>query len=84
MNYVLGDLLKDLSTDNITNADRELFYWQFGKSGSFSTSLFNTISYADINNLTKLSKAFPDEVSAFYNYQNNPTYWDNLCKIMNS
>ena len=84
MNYVLGDLLKNLSTDNITNADRELFYWQYGKGGSFSTSLFNTISYADINNLTKLSKAFPDEVGAFYNYQNNPNYWDILCKIMNS
>ncbi len=51
-----------------------------GTSGSFRTNLFQTIFSADIENLTKLSLGFPNEVEVVYRYRNEEGYWQKLLK----
>ena len=74
--------IKKLTKSNINHADIELYYWQYDKSGSFSSSLFNAIGCADLNNLSKLYLGFPEEVRAFYSYQNDLDYWTTLVTLM--
>ena len=80
-----NNLFKDLTPENINEGDKRLFHWVYDgtKGGSFMDCLFITISKADTCNTKKLLLAYENEVIAYYNYSNNPTYWDRLVKIMN-
>ena len=51
----------------MTEAERRLCDWQHGKAGSFITAVFTVISKADMHNLDRMSKGFPDEVAAYAN-----------------
>lgn len=61
-----------------TEAELGLYFWQMNKAGSFTTSLFECISKADIFNQSKLYNAFPDHVTVYQKYANQPNYWENL------
>ncbi|MCW3134539.1 MAG: hypothetical protein N2V78_09455 [Methanophagales archaeon] len=62
----------------MNTGERRLCEWQFGLSGSFFRSLFNAISVADRENLTKLERAFPDEVKAYKRFAYEVGYWERL------
>jgi len=62
----------------LNNAERELWFWQYRRAGSFITNLFLTIGKADIGNKYKLSLGFPDEVEAYDNYTKTEGYWEAL------
>jgi len=80
-------LNRELTMEGIMNrplnqGEIELFYFIQGKSGSFSTNLFNLIASADGHNKQKLAQGFPNEVQAFINYQTVPGYWEYLQERM--
>ena len=68
----------------LNQAEQNLFYWQFGTAGSFTTKLFELIGNGDIPNQNKLALGFPDEVTAYRRYANEAGYWDNIQKEMRS
>lgn len=61
-------------------AELEFVYFMRGSSGSFKTNLFQTIFSADMENQTKLSLGFPNEVEVVRRYQNEEGYWQELQK----
>lgn len=69
-------------SDKLTNAERELFFYLNGRTGSFMTHLFDAIFAADYSNKMKLSIAFPDEVEAVRKLQNEPEYHSRLQTLM--
>lgn len=64
--------------ENVTEAEKDLYYWVYEQLGSFSTYLFKAIANADSSNLFKLSKGFPEEVQVYKRYANEEGYWVNL------
>ena len=65
---------------NVTDAEYELYYWQYSDGDNFSSRLFKTIAKADTKNLNKLALGFPEEVDAYRRYANEDGYWDDLKK----
>jgi len=65
---------------NVSEAEYELYYWQFSDGDNFSTRLFQAISKADTSNLNKLAKGFPEEVAVYRRYANDDGYWDDVQK----
>lgn len=63
-----------------TEGELNLYKWQMGYSGSFFRNLFTTMTSADSQNLTRLGKAFPEEVEAYRRYGNEAGYWEDLQK----
>jgi hypothetical protein len=59
-------------------AELEFMFFMKGTSGSFMTNLFKTIMSADIQNQTKLSLGFPNEVEVVRRYKNEEGYWQKL------
>ena len=59
-------------------AELEFMFFMKGTSGSFMTNLFKTIMSADIQNQTKLSLGFPNEVEVVRRYKNEDGYWQKL------
>jgi hypothetical protein len=59
-------------------AELEFMFFMKGTSGSFMTNLFKTIMSADIQNQTKLSSGFPNEVEVVRRYKNEDGYWQKL------
>ena len=59
-------------------AELEFMFFMKGTSGSFMTNLFKTIMSADIQNQTKLSLGFPNEVEVVRRYKNEDGYWQQL------
>ena len=59
-------------------AELEFMFFMRGTSGSFMTNLFKTIMSADIQNQTKLSLGFPNEVEVVRRYKNEDGYWQKL------
>lgn len=47
------------------NGVKSLIEWQFGLHGDFKAALWNAISVADAQNLSRLYDAFPEEIAAF-------------------
>jgi hypothetical protein len=64
--------------EEVTEAEKDLYYWVHDQLGSFSTHLFKAIASADTSNLNKLSKGFPDEVQVYKRYANEENYWADL------
>lgn len=59
-------------------AELEFMFFMRGTSGSFMTNLFKTIMSADIQNQSKLSLGFPNEVEVVRRYKNEDGYWQKL------
>ena len=52
-------------SDDFTNGEIKLLYYQIGECGGFFLALFDAMSHADGHNLAKLRLGFPEEVAAF-------------------
>jgi hypothetical protein len=63
-----------------TTAERRLCDWQYERSGSFFTKLFDAMSKADNTNLNRLGEGFPDEVEAFKRYRDERGWWQGMEK----
>jgi hypothetical protein len=59
-------------------AELEFMFFMKGTSGSFMTNLFKTIMCSDMDNQTKLSLGFPNEVEVVRRYKNEDGYWQQL------
>lgn len=68
---------------NVTYAEKEFFYAQFGDANNFSAMLFRLIQKADTGNTEKIRMGFPDEVKVVERYQSEPGYWEDLQSRMN-
>ncbi len=55
----------------LTEAIKELYFWQFGNNDNFHSLLYRLISKADYGNRLNLSRAFPAEVLAFTLWQDS-------------
>lgn len=64
----------------INRGEKRLYEWQFGLSGHFFKNLFDAIANADLRNLEKLEKGFPEEVEAYRKFISEEGYWQNLVK----
>ena len=63
----------------MTEKEREFCSVMFDEmSGSFINALYKTIMRADVENLVKFTIAFPEEVSIYLQYCNEPSYWYEL------
>jgi len=62
----------------LTKGEKDLFFWQFNKAGSFKSKLFDLLCVADSYNMELLNKSFPEHVKAYKNYINVEGYWNNL------
>jgi len=58
----------------------ELFIvqWQYRMLGGFSSALMQAISKADMWNLAKLEKGFPNEVSAYKYFSTEDGWWEKV------
>lgn len=57
---------------------QSLVKWQFNEHGGFFSSLWKCISTADMGNLEKLEKAYPEEVRAYRRYSTEGGYWEHI------
>jgi len=64
--------------EKVSKAEQDLYYVVNGQGGSFNTSLFETITKADITNQSKLSLGFPEFVEVVQRYQNESGYWKSI------
>jgi hypothetical protein len=79
---IVQTLIASMNNDVPTEAEKELYYWQYDRTGSFGIHLFNALSVADGKNLSRLAMSFPEEVKAVKRYKNEPGYWENLVQRM--
>lgn len=75
---IVQTLIASMNNDVPTEAEMELYYWQYDRTGSFLKYLFNAISVADTVNRARLKMSYPNEVEAVWRYKNEPGYWENL------
>ena len=68
--------------DELNQGEIDLYFWQYGKLGSFKEHLFKAISKADTVNLNNLKKGFPEQVNAYRNYSNTEGYWEQVKQKM--
>lgn len=65
-----------LNTSKLTIGEVELIQVQYdGSIGSFKRSLWKAIMGADSNNLDRLAKAYPEQISAYRRYTGEDGYW---------
>lgn len=62
----------------LNSGEKHLVEWRTSTGGGFFTVLFLAITVADEVNLSKLEKAFPEDVQAFRNYNNVHGWWEDL------
>lgn len=58
-----------LGNEDMKSVVEKLYHWRFSGCDSFSASLFELMTKADIINLSRLSKGFPLHVLAFQSWQ---------------
>lgn len=61
-NQKLAELL---DSQDLTEPEKHVIRWQFGRLGDFQGSLMHTIARADDENMRRLACSFPLQVSAF-------------------
>lgn len=63
--------------ERIIKAQQELRYWlnSYPKGDWFSAKLFDLIAKADVYNLEKIRKGFPEKVAAWEKYQREGEFW---------
>lgn len=62
----------------INAAERSLFFFQHGHSGSFDMALWNAFACADLTNQHLLAKGFPEHAEAWRKYSTVPGWWPAL------
>ncbi len=67
-----------MSMKDLTPAERFIWRWRRGKMSDFRRALIHVIQRADVQNLEKLRKGFPDEVEGYVSYRLIPGWWDDL------
>jgi len=67
-----------MKLNDLTKGEKFIVDWQYRMGGSFCMALVEVIGRADIGNLAKLKKGFPDEVEAFENYTQVSGWWESL------
>ena len=65
-----------------TLEERKFVDYKMGRSGSFTTSLYDAYFKADTKNSVKLLTAFP-ELNVAYHYSNTKGYWKDLVERYN-
>ena len=68
--------------ERFSDGDRELYFYLNGRSGSFTTKLFDAIILADSSNRMKLKQVFPEEVEAVEKLQNDAEFHSQLHNAM--
>lgn len=68
----------DLSKVNVGEA--LIIQWQYKMLGDFFIALIEAIARADIQNMAKLRKGFPELVDAYQCYTNIDGWWEELQK----
>ena len=64
--------------DIILPGEKFIYDWQYGRLNEFHRYLIQAMLYADINNLSKLGKGFPEEVAAYRKFTSEDGWWENL------
>ena len=64
--------------EGFSRAERRLCDWQYQRSGSFFTKLFDAMTKADNINLGRLGEGFPEEVAAFRRFRDEKDYWSGI------
>ena len=72
-----GTLERDKEID-LSKAEKNFWYYQNGRAGSFMTCLFDAIQRADSGNQEKLRLGFPAEVSVVRKFRSESGYWEKL------
>ena len=67
-----------------TTEEKIIYEWQYRMMGGFYTSLMKTISSADEINLSRLSRAFPEHVSAYRKYIGEHGWWQDARRNVNN
>lgn len=60
---------------NLDKWELAVVKWQYGWLGSFDTALWQAISTADEEHLTRLSAGFPVEIEAYCRYTRESGWW---------
>jgi len=67
---------------NLTQAEKELYYWQMAGGTNFSALLYKLIAKADGINRNKLRVSYPEEVRCMERFQNEVGYWEYIEREM--
>ena len=66
------------STMEVSWAEMDFCFYKLGRTGSFTTSLIDTIFKADDDNRAKLTKGFPELVEVINRFNREKGYWADL------
>lgn len=58
-----------ISSPFLNEGEKSLIKWQCQTQGSFYNALWTAISHADLANLSRLRKGYPEEVQAHHDFQ---------------
>lgn len=88
-NIYFSDYAIKLNRNELVNALRDVYRWQYSDGSSFSSKLIDLIAKADENNKAKLMKVYPKAVVAYIlwfwkdafnvNYKNDDDFFDYMC-----
>jgi len=67
----------------VNKHEMEFCFYKLGMSGSFMTSLIETMFKADVDNLDLLGKAYPGLVKVILKYRGESGYWQDLVNRWN-
>lgn len=66
--------------ESLNKGERFIVDWQYRLAGDFAAALAEAIVRADIHNLGRLAKGFPDEVDAYLCYTREADWWQEVQK----
>ena len=69
-----------IDLDALTEGERFIVSWQYHLQNSFFTALAEAISRADIFNLARLEKGFPEEDRAYRDFSMVSGWWEEVRK----
>ena len=68
----------------VTRAETDFCFYKLGRTGSFMTSLIDTIFKADDDNRKRLAEGFPDLVEVVNRFNREKGYWQDLVERWNA
>lgn len=66
--------------DVLDRGTQNLIKWQYHLGDDFNTHLFRTIARANIDNIERLKREFPQEVEAYINFTQKIGWWKSIEK----
>lgn len=70
---VMGDDGNMRETEAYKQAVKDIYFWQYGDSTSFSSCLVHLLAKADVFNFLRLRNSFPELTLAFKDWQQSET-----------